>query len=528
MTARGPGVTPESLERAESCRASGDLQAGLAAARQAAAEITEPHLHSRAIWLQVHFMYRLGHLAAVLELAGQHREALKARAGQDWFDLLRLNALAACDLGRFDSAVPDALELMALAEVDGRHIVRAHALSTMGACFERMGDPWQAERLMRQALALMRQAGTPRDQFVVLNNLCAVLIGAFYLLRGESGSEEARTALERALPMAREMQMLLANLNEAYARVIATGNLGEILLHLGQSEEAQGLLDAALDEARQLALTVQSQRVRCSLAESHLQQGQAALARDSLLALLAEDGLMPLTRLRAHHALYVAARQLGDVDLALAHLERRTELDRQRAVMQLRAQSEQLITRVEAERSRLEAERERERARTMEADALRDPLTGLANRRAVAARLPTLLTDAQALRHPLTLVMLDLDHFKQVNDRFGHPVGDRVLETVARMLREHLRGSDLVARTGGEEFLIVLPDAAPERAREACERIREHIQAHDWSSLAPGLALTVSIGLSSGPPFDERVLTGRADVALYRAKALGRNRVEVA
>jgi diguanylate cyclase (GGDEF)-like protein len=521
-------VKPSALERAEACRASGDLQGGLAAAREAADQASDNEQRSRALWLQAHFLYRLGQLASVLVITAEHRELLKARGGQDWADHLRLTALAACDLGRFDIAVPDSLELYALAEADGRTIQRAHALSTMGACFERMGDPWQAERLMRESLALTRAAGTPRDCFVILNNLCAVLIGAFYLLRGESVSDEAGAALERALPLAREMHQLLAGLNEAYARVIATGNLGEILLHLGHSDEARQLLESALAEARQLGLTPQAQRVRCTLAEWQLQQGRPAPARDDLLDLLAEGPLMPLTRLRAHHALYLSARLLGDTPLALKHLELRTEIDRQRAVMQLRAQSEQLITRVEAERSRLEAERERERARSMEADALRDPLTGLGNRRAVAARLPTLLADAQALRHPLALVMLDLDHFKQVNDRFGHLVGDRVLETVARILREHLRGTDLVARTGGEEFLIVLPDAAPERAAEACERIRVHIQGHDWTALAPGLSVSVSVGLASAPAYDERALSARADIALYQAKARGRNRVEVA
>jgi diguanylate cyclase (GGDEF)-like protein len=105
-------------------------------------------------------------------------------------------------------------------------------------------------------------------------------------------------------------------------------------------------------------------------------------------------------------------------------------------------------------------------------------------------------------------------------------VGDRVLVAMAQLLRECVRNADLVARIGGEEFLAVLPDADETRAREICERIRQRIASHDWAAVAPGLTVTLSAGLASAPPYDEAALATRADQALYRAKALGRNRVE--
>jgi diguanylate cyclase (GGDEF)-like protein len=89
-----------------------------------------------------------------------------------------------------------------------------------------------------------------------------------------------------------------------------------------------------------------------------------------------------------------------------------------------------------------------------------------------------------------------------------------------------VRQADLVARIGGEEFLAVLPDADEAQALEICDRIRQHVAGHDWSELAPGLAVTLSVGLASAPPYDEQALTARADKALYRAKELGRDRVE--
>jgi diguanylate cyclase (GGDEF)-like protein len=85
-----------------------------------------------------------------------------------------------------------------------------------------------------------------------------------------------------------------------------------------------------------------------------------------------------------------------------------------------------------------------------------------------------------------------------------------------------------VARIGGEEFLLVLPEAPAERALEVCERLRQRVEAYDWATIAPGLAVTLSIGLTGAPPYDAQVLTARADSALYRAKAEGRNRVVAA
>ena len=104
-------------------------------------------------------------------------------------------------------------------------------------------------------------------------------------------------------------------------------------------------------------------------------------------------------------------------------------------------------------------------------------------------------------------------------------MGDRVLVALAGVLRANTRAGDLVARVGGEEFLLALPEAGPERAAEVCERLRAQVAAHDWAALATGLTVTLSVGLTSAPPYDAETLSLRADSALYRAKAAGRNRV---
>jgi diguanylate cyclase (GGDEF)-like protein len=522
-----PVSSDEALALAESCLAQGAMAEGLEAAQRALAGPSSADDHARAAWLTAHFQFRLGAYAELIARREELAAPIRQGGGRAYFDHRRMMGLAACELGEFGVAMAIAREIGALADAADDPVLRAFALMALAMCFERMGDPWQAERLMRDALPLMREHGGERDRFLTVNNLCATLIGAFYLLRGEGVEPEAVAAMERALPLAREIQGFGSVLTEPTTRAIASGNLGEVLLHLGQTDEARECLAAALDLAKASALSVQRHRIECSLAELALLLDDPAQALAEAQRLLAEGGLLPQTELRARHAAYVAARRLGDISLALEHLERRTDLERRRAILQLRAQSDQFITRVEVEHTRRDADRHRQRAQAMEADALRDPLTGLGNRRALAQRLPTLLSDAAATSRPLGMAMLDLDHFKSVNDRFGHLVGDQVLEVTAQILRQHLRGPDLVARTGGEEFLVVWPDTPPAQVRQICERIRQAVEGHDWSTLSPGLSVTISVGCVVTPPYDAADLTARADAALYRAKAAGRNRVEV-
>ncbi|GAB2521226.1 GGDEF domain-containing protein [Lysobacter humi (ex Lee et al. 2017)] len=159
-------------------------------------------------------------------------------------------------------------------------------------------------------------------------------------------------------------------------------------------------------------------------------------------------------------------------------------------------------------------------------DAGRDPLTGLANRRMTLARLGTERERARRHDSPLSLLMLDLDRFKAVNDRWGHPAGDVVLRTTASAIAAELRACDLGARFGGEEFLVLLPDTAGDDAARVAERIRRRIAALEIDVGEAMLQVTVSIGLATlhGDEAIEAAI-GRADAALYRAKAGGRDRV---
>ena len=162
--------------------------------------------------------------------------------------------------------------------------------------------------------------------------------------------------------------------------------------------------------------------------------------------------------------------------------------------------------------------------------ATTDPLTGLLNRRALSERLTTEMERALRYDTSVALLLVDLDHFKRVNDTHGHLAGDGVLRVVAELLGEEARSSDLVGRYGGEEFLIVLPETDDAGAAVLAERMRERVAMHAFRAWEDGrtLRVTTSIGVATFPAARiESVedLFARADAALYRAKADGRDRV---
>ncbi len=155
-----------------------------------------------------------------------------------------------------------------------------------------------------------------------------------------------------------------------------------------------------------------------------------------------------------------------------------------------------------------------------------DHLTGLYNRHYANEKLMEQRALADRGAYGFVICYLDLDHFKLVNDTFGHNIGDEVLKAYARICRSQVRNIDICARFGGEEFVIILVNSEIREAKEVAERIRENIQNYDFQSIAKGLVVTVSIGLTqySSPEPIEETLT-RSDAALYQAKRTGRNRV---
>lgn len=169
----------------------------------------------------------------------------------------------------------------------------------------------------------------------------------------------------------------------------------------------------------------------------------------------------------------------------------------------------------------------KEKTADLETMARQDPLTNLGNRRAFDERLQHELNRCRRDGTYLSLAILDVDYFKEVNDRYLHTIGDKVLIRLADILNDEIREVDYVARWGGEEFAVLITNSELEIAREASERMRERIATARFDDLVEDMKITVSIGVASSYDYaDHSSLLVAADKALYKAKSEGRNRVE--
>lgn len=166
------------------------------------------------------------------------------------------------------------------------------------------------------------------------------------------------------------------------------------------------------------------------------------------------------------------------------------------------------------------------RAEAMRQLATRDSLTGLYNRRFLDEKLTEEFARAVRYEHPLSVAIFDIDGFKEINDQFSHDIGDKTLKTIARLLLDNVREVDIVARFGGEEFVVVLLETPLEGAHRVCETLCTTIAQYNWQSIHPELSVTISAGISADVSVNnhERLLH-LADIKLYEAKRQGKNRV---
>jgi len=445
-------------------------------------------------------------------------------------------------LGDFPSSLDHLFRALALDERGPDSAGRAATLRYIGMVHCKSGDISTGLDYYRQSLAVAPEERHPAERAKTLNHLGINL-------RTVGRLDDALAALVEA--------------DAIFLRYGMTPWRCNTLNNIGLTHERAGRLDIAEATLREaLALSQKSSYATgtanaqialgrlCSRAQ-RIEEGRALL--DAALALCQRRGLRHLAA-ECHEALADHLESLGDCAGALMHYRRFHKVEREvlsdSAGNKLRA----LQIHHEVESARREAELMRERQEALakanaelealnasltEANVVRislvdqlerqtyeDALTGLANRRRLDLRLSESFALVQRHRRPLALAVADLDHFKRVNDQYSHAVGDTVLRTLAQLLSSQVRQTDLVARYGGEEFVLVLSETDAEAARVVCEKIRAAVEQHAWSDVAPGLALTVSIGYCADTALDspERMLAA-ADAELYAAKAAGRNRV---
>ncbi|MFC3798837.1 diguanylate cyclase [Cohnella sp. GCM10012308] len=250
------------------------------------------------------------------------------------------------------------------------------------------------------------------------------------------------------------------------------------------------------------------------------------LVKEMYLALRTKDG-------RDIPVLMNGVRQErgGELFIDCVALEMNKRIEHEKDIMRTKTQLEALYQAKQEANVRLEllhAEYETKQQELLrlnaqlEALATTDPLTGLRNRRFFKESLAALQEAYTQSGQPFSLLILDIDHFKKINDTYGHPVGDLVLASLAALLRSESGPADIAARYGGEEFVVLMPGADRASVIDASERYRAGVEAASWE----GLRITISVGAATISPGDtDETLVNRADQALYASKSGGRNRV---
>lgn len=247
-----------------------------------------------------------------------------------------------------------------------------------------------------------------------------------------------------------------------------------------------------------------------------------------------EGELASVTRLIGFHidANTKYSGSLGHINRSLPSLTRPEQV--RKVVMALIAENEKVQAEATTLKGNLENSKTQiEKLRTNLADAqqlgMRDPLTALNNRRWLDVNIVQVITEARDQQLPLCLVMADIDHFKRINDSFGHPVGDDVIQRFAKLLTKNIKGRDSAVRYGGEEFAIILPETKLDGATKLTEQIRSGLEAKKWVVTNGGQQLgtiTASFGIAQLREGENAAdLIGRADAKLYEAKRTGRNRI---
>ena len=399
---------------------------------------------------------------------------------------------------------------------------QARVISNIGNVEIQLGNHGAALELFEQALDIRRDINDTEGAGFDLNNAAFGHVQRALQLRAagdhESCQLEAESALklvDRALAIARQFE---------YKRLEAfcLQTMGEAYQAMARPEVALGMADQFLRLAHESNdKWIEAYGLACVGELCH------QLGRDAEGIAQLELGLASFEALGARDQAARVLRILSQAHEALDHLSEALACIRRAGVIEQALKSEETESRARAisARRRLDQARtETERYRRL---AMEDSLTGLANRRQLDERLEALMRDAAKAGAAVTVALADVDHFKGINDRFSHAVGDEVLRCVGEVLRVHCRLGDIVGRYGGEEFMLVFRNLEIGPAAEICERVRRAIEGWDWKSIHPQLRVTLSMGLACSASLDTpQGLLDAADHWLYEAKHHGRNQIQ--
>jgi diguanylate cyclase (GGDEF)-like protein len=444
------------------------------------------------------------------------------------------------DLGNAAQAHKYGLDSLRLLELTGDQLAIAHRRAALSVQYIRNQQFDYALELLESVLPFARGHSDKRLLIKTLLNLGAARLNQVY--GQDVGAGIGTGANARALQAGQEMQ---AYYNEALELCIAQSDTqGETmcLIELGNVQFLLGHYRAALEYLElaqvQISEVTSETSIHLRTVTGHVfgalgQYPEAVFELETAWAQAQELGLKYTERqvLDSLAAVYEAA---GEHEKTIRALKALRVLERLAFDQEVQTRLQNLHVEYETDRLKHEASLERDRRNELEASnrqleklSLEDSLTGAHNRRYLEAFLGHEIARVARQKCDLSLVMLDLDHFKRINDSFSHAVGDRVLVALTQILRSSSRKSDVIARIGGEEFVVVMPDTSFVQAQVACERLRVAIERYDWQALHQGLTVTASFGLvQAGADCSADALLALADAKLYEAKRNGRNCVQ--
>ncbi|TFD77200.1 GGDEF domain-containing protein [Cryobacterium sp. Sr8] len=439
----------------------------------------------------------------ILGWAEQHGEvALQSRCHDvlgSVFEMVGDRALA------LEHAVA-ANDLLAESEIP---LMRAAARKCLADALGSAGSLDEARRRYDDALKLVIDDPETNIRYIILNNLA-------YTEHLAHNNVEALATVERLVG--------LSELSDRQIGMSARDTIARVYMAAGRLPEAETMLIPALDAAFSDAHPDSSAAALVALTQLYRTQGrldQAQVVIDRCRDLAQRNGLIRWTT--------EAAREQAEVYAAQENYRAAFEAYRtyhEQSVALGASENEAKGRILEAMFQTAESRRESERYREL---AERDPLTGLHNRRFVDEHLGGALLQLREGGPSLAIAMIDLDHFKRVNDTLSHGVGDEVLRTLGRLLAEAVEpvAGGIAARLGGEEFLLILPETDAARAYKLSEDLCRTIATYDWPPITHGLPVTASIGVALAPADGEQNsdLLRTADLRLYVAKRNGRNRV---
>lgn len=449
------------------------------------------------------------------------------------------------DLGRVSAtrgetsrALEQFEEAMELAKRIGEPYFEGLNLLNLGFCFGEKDEPRPYASFTRAGLRIFSELGDPQGLA-----MCHINLGGAHCRLGELDVAEAHYAAA---------EPALEGRGWTYLEALRLAGLGGLACQRGQLEAGRALYERANMLLESLGNSYQIARHDQLLGQAFAGAGRLLEARALLLRAIerCRAGGSRQTRCLALLELAGVEERRGEPAAAIAALREHISLQQGVFDEMLEGRLRAAQQRAVLDAARAEAGRERQRAeelgalnRELEAAlatqrelqsqllelARTDPLTGLHNRRYLRERLDAELQRARRTPRPLCLLLLDVDHFKRINDQYGHLVGDDVLVELSRRLRGSLRASDLVARWGGEEFCVALLDTDPTAACAVAEALRMRVAGPAFETRSGPVPATISVGVAAVHPeqLDVDDTLRRADLALYEAKRRGRDRVVV-